>query len=109
MFYGAGLAYVQKNAKRLIAASSISQMGIPLLGLSSMNLVGINGAIYHMIAHGIIAAGLFTVVGILKNRFKTEATHSQKELPFSDSMVTLGSRNGKYSPPLGAVSSFKVR
>ena len=72
MFYGAGLAYVQKNAKRLIAASSISQMGIPLLGLSSMNLVGINGAIYHMIAHGIIAAGLFTVAGILKNRFITE-------------------------------------
>ncbi len=46
-------------------------MGIVLLGLCSLNLIGLSGAVFQMIAHGIISAGLFMMVGIIYIRTKT--------------------------------------
>lgn len=69
--FAAFLAYAQNDIKRIVAYSSISVMGIVLLGLCSLNTIGITGAVYLMFAHGIISAGLFFVVGIIYRRTKT--------------------------------------
>lgn len=69
--YTAFIAYCQTDLKKIVAYSSISNMGIVLLGLSSMNLIGTSGAYFHMLSHGIISAGLFMIVGIIYNRTKT--------------------------------------
>lgn len=71
IIYGAALAYYQKNIKRIIACSSISQMGIILLALVSLTSAGYVGAVYHTISHAIVAAGLFLAAGIIKQRFGT--------------------------------------
>lgn len=71
IIYGAAVAYYQKDIKRIVAYSSISQMGLILLGGVSLTNIGYTGAVYHMISHGLVAAGLFFVVGIIKQRFHT--------------------------------------
>lgn len=68
----AGLvAYNQNDLKKIIAYSSISNMGIVVLGLCSGNSVGSIGGIFHMVSHGLICAGLFFIVGIIYHRTKT--------------------------------------
>lgn len=71
IIYTALIAYSQSDLKRIVAYSSISNMGIVLLGLCSLNLVGFSGAVFQMIAHGVISAGLFMTVGIIYIRTKT--------------------------------------
>lgn len=68
--YGAYVALGQKNLKRLIAYSSVSHMGFVTLGLVSFNALGITGAMYQMVSHGLIAAMLFLIAGILYDRTK---------------------------------------
>ncbi|MBR2525634.1 NADH-quinone oxidoreductase subunit M [bacterium] len=69
--YAAILAYYQVDIKKIVAYSSISSMGLVLLGLCSSNSIGICGAVILMLAHGIISAGLFFVVGIIHKRTGT--------------------------------------
>lgn len=69
--YTALVAYAQTDLKKIVAYSSISNMGIVLLGLCSLNLIGFSGAVFQMIAHGVISAGLFMLVGIIYIRTKT--------------------------------------
>jgi NADH-quinone oxidoreductase subunit M len=73
--YGALLAYAQTDIKRLIACSSISQMGFVLLGIfASAGIAGsaaLDGAVLLMMAHGITAAALFMVAGDLRARLHT--------------------------------------
>lgn len=69
--WAACCAIVQKDLKRIVAFSSISHMGIVLLGLAALNQVGLDGAMYQMLSHGLISAGLFMIVGIIYNRCKT--------------------------------------
>jgi NADH-quinone oxidoreductase subunit M len=71
IIYTAGVAMVQADLKKLIAYSSVSHMGFVLLGLGALNAVGIKGAIFQMISHGLISAGLFMIVGTLYNRTHT--------------------------------------
>jgi NADH-quinone oxidoreductase subunit M len=71
IIYTAFIAYSQTDLKKLVAYSSISNMGIVLLGLCSLNLIGLSGAVFQMLAHGLISAGLFMVVGIIYIRTKT--------------------------------------
>jgi NADH-quinone oxidoreductase subunit M len=66
--YGALLALVQTDMKRLIAYSSYSHMGMILIGLFSLNAIGFDGAVFEMLSHGIIIAALFLVVGALAAR-----------------------------------------
>ena len=71
IIYTALVAYAQTDLKKIVAYSSISNMGIVLLGLCSLDLIGFTGAVFQMIAHAIISAGLFMLVGIIYIRTKT--------------------------------------
>jgi NADH-quinone oxidoreductase subunit M len=69
--YGACLALVQNDIKKIIAYSSISHLGYVMLGLLSLELVGIQGAVIQMVSHGLVAAGLFLMVGMIYERCHT--------------------------------------
>ncbi|MDO9105246.1 MAG: NADH-quinone oxidoreductase subunit M [Methylovulum sp.] len=71
MLYGGLLAWRQSNLKAMVAYSSISHMGIVLLGIASLNEAGINGAVLQMTAHGLIAGALFLLIGLLYQRTHT--------------------------------------
>lgn len=71
IIYTALVAYAQTDLKKIVAYSSISNMGIVLLGLCSLNMIGFSGAVFQMLAHGVISAGLFMLVGIIYIRTKT--------------------------------------
>jgi len=62
---------VQQDMKRIIAFSSVSHMGFILLGIGSLSPAGLNGAIFQMISHGLISAGLFFLVGCIYERCHT--------------------------------------
>jgi NADH-quinone oxidoreductase subunit M len=68
MLYGGLLAWRQSDLKAMLAYSSISHMGVILLGIVTLNLTGLTGAVLQMTAHGLIAAALFLFVGILVDR-----------------------------------------
>lgn len=70
--YTAMLAYAQEDMKQMIAYSSISHMGVIVLGVFALNPQGISGAVFLMIAHGIVSGGLFLCVGVLYERRKTK-------------------------------------
>jgi NADH-quinone oxidoreductase subunit M len=69
--YGALVAMVQPDMKKLVAYSSVSHLGIVVLGLCAMNVNGVQGAVYQMLAHGISTGGLFLIVGMLSDRRHT--------------------------------------
>jgi NADH-quinone oxidoreductase subunit M len=69
--YGACLALVQDDIKKIIAYSSISHLGYVMLGLLSLDLVGIQGAVIQMVSHGLVAGGLFLMVGMIYERCHT--------------------------------------
>jgi len=69
--YGACLALVQTDVKKVIAYSSISHLGYVMLGLASFNLLGIQGAVMQMVSHGLVAGGLFLMVGMIYERCHT--------------------------------------
>ena len=69
--YGACLALVQTDIKKIIAYSSISHLGYVMLGLASLDLLGIQGAMMQMVSHGLVAAGLFLMIGMIYERCHT--------------------------------------
>ncbi|MBI4429665.1 MAG: NADH-quinone oxidoreductase subunit M [Ignavibacteriales bacterium] len=69
--YGALCAMAQKDFKKLIAYSSISHMGIVLLGMAALNTQGMLGAVFQMFNHGTITAMLFLIVGVIYDRAHT--------------------------------------
>ena len=71
IIYAAIIALVQTDLKKLVAYSSVSHMGIVLLGIGALNAAGVSGAMFQMIAHGIISAGLFMMVGVIYLRTHT--------------------------------------
>jgi NADH-quinone oxidoreductase subunit M len=73
IIYGAGVALVQRDFKFVIGYSSVSHMGFVLLGLATLNTIGLDGAVLQMFSHGIIAGLLFGVVG----RMVYERTHTR--------------------------------
>jgi NADH-quinone oxidoreductase subunit M len=72
--YGALVALVQKDFKFVIGYSSVSHMGFVLLGLVTLNTIGLSGAVLQMFSHGIIAGLLFAVVG----RMVYDRTHTRE-------------------------------
>src|SRR5581483_1391393 len=88
--YGAMVALVQKDFKFVIGYSSVSHMGFVLLGLVTINSIGLGGAVLQMFSHGIIAGLLFAVVGrMVYDRTHTrdlvllERMNLSKALPFA--------------------------
>jgi NADH-quinone oxidoreductase subunit M len=69
--YGALVAMVQPDMKKLVAYSSVSHLGFVVLGLCAMNLQGVQGSIYQMLNHGVSTGGLFMIVGMLSDRRHT--------------------------------------
>src|SRR5215213_8796514 len=69
--YGALVAMVQPDMKKLVAYSSVSHLGFVVLGICAMNVQGVQGAVYQMLAHGVSTGGLFLVVGMLSDRRHT--------------------------------------
>ena len=88
IIYGSYLALAQTDLKKLIAYSSIGHMGFAMLGLAANNALGFTGAYYVMMAHGVISAMLFFLVGSVYDRSKT------RQIPeiggLSDGMPKLG-------------------
>src|SRR5918995_2297088 len=71
IIYGALVAMVQPDMKKLVAYSSVSHLGVVVLGICAMNLQGMQGAVYQMLAHGVSTGGLFLIVGMLSDRRHT--------------------------------------
>lgn len=69
--YGAWVAMVQPDIKKLVAYSSVSHMGYVVLGLFSLNMIGVTGSIYQMLNHGISTGALFLLVGMIYERRHT--------------------------------------
>ena len=69
--YGALVALVQPNLKKLVAYSSVSHLGFVVLGIFSFSSIGMQGAIFQMLAHGISTGALFLLVGMLYDRRHT--------------------------------------
>jgi len=68
MVYGALIALVQVNLRRVLAFASLSHMGVVMLGLFSLNFQGLQGALLQMITLGIVGAGLYFMAGFLFTR-----------------------------------------
>jgi NADH-quinone oxidoreductase subunit M len=69
--YGALVAMVQPDMKKLVAYSSVSHLGFVVLGICAANVQGMQGAVYQMLAHGVSTGGLFLLVGMLSDRRHT--------------------------------------
>lgn len=73
IIYGALVAMVQPDVKKLVAYSSVSHMGYVILGLFVLNVYGMGGALYQMLNHGVSTGGLFLLIGMIYER-----THSRE-------------------------------
>ncbi|HEY6121843.1 MAG TPA: NADH-quinone oxidoreductase subunit M [Pyrinomonadaceae bacterium] len=71
IIYGALVAMVQPDVKRLVAYSSVSHMGFVVLGIFSFTDIGMNGALYQMLNHGVSTGALFLFVGFIYERRHT--------------------------------------
>jgi NADH-quinone oxidoreductase subunit M len=71
ILYGAMVAFAQKDVKKLVAYSSVSHLGFVMLGLFSLNTMGIQGGILQMVNHGLSTGALFLIVGMLYERRHT--------------------------------------
>ncbi len=93
MVYGALVAMAQTDFKKLIAYSSISHMGVVVLGMASMNTQGMTGAVFQMFNHGTITAMLFLVVGVIYDRAHTRGLNEfgglMNQMPRFASMMTV--------------------
>ena len=102
----AGMAcLVETDLKRLVALSSVAHMGFVLLGIASMTPAGLQGALYANIAHGVVTALLFFVVGALKDRHHTAdlrllGAGLRDRLPRLGWLLTLGAIAGLGLPGL---------
>ncbi len=71
IIYGALVAMMQKDVKKLVAYSSVSHLGFVMLGIFALNTVGVSGAVLQMINHGISTGALFLIVGFIYERRHT--------------------------------------
>lgn len=71
ILYGAVVAFAQRDVKKLVAYSSVSHLGFVMLGIFSLNPLGISGAVLQMVNHGLSTGALFLIVGMLYERRHT--------------------------------------
>jgi len=72
IIYTAMVAYAQEDMKQVVAYSSISHMGVIVLGTFAMNAEGIAGSVFLMLSHGIVSGALFLLVGVIYDRRHTK-------------------------------------
>jgi NADH:ubiquinone oxidoreductase subunit 4 (subunit M) len=71
IIYGSLITIRQFDLKRIIAYSSVAHMNLVVLGLFSYSIQGLEGAIYLMVAHGLVSSGLFFSIGIIYEKTHT--------------------------------------
>ncbi len=91
LLYGALIAFRQTELRLVLAYSSVSHMGIVLLGLAAMNEIGLQGAAFQLVSHGLISALLFLILGSLYERTRTtelsELAGLARSMPFMGGML----------------------
>lgn len=123
VIYGAVVAFVQKDVKKLVAYSSVSHLGVVTLGLFALTSASVTGALYQSLAHGITTGGLFLAIGILYERRHTRQMDDfgglARQVPVFAVLfliVTLGSAGvpglvgfiGEYLILLGSAQSYVI-
>lgn len=107
--YGALMALAERDIKRIIAYSSVSQMGYILFGLGSMTRDGVMGASMHVIYHAIVKALLFMIVGIVlevtRRKYITELGGLAGKMPLVTGLAIVGVLGISGMPPLGIFTS----
>lgn len=73
LLYGAFIALVQTDAKRVVAYSSLSHLGLILLAIASLDPLALRGALVYIVAHGLFSAALFLVLGYVEEREETRS------------------------------------
>ncbi len=114
--YGASVALVQRDFKLVIGYSSVSHMGFVLLGLMTLNQIGLDGAVFQMFSHGVIAGLLFAVVGrMVYDRTHTRdlkelaPMHLARAIPFAAVIFTLAAMASIGLPGFsGFIAEFQV-
>ncbi len=91
--YASLVAWRQTDMKKLIAYSSVAHMGFVTLGIFSFTEIGVQGAVYQMISHGLISAALFLIVGVVYDRMHTREISAYgglvKKMPIYASLFML--------------------
>ncbi len=113
VLYGAYVALGQTDLKRLVAYSSVGHMGFVLLGITSATPMGVNGAVYMMLAHGVITGLLFMLVGMLSRRTHTRAIAAMRgmytAMPVLGGLLWFAMLAGAGAPGLaGFVGEFQA-
>lgn len=116
VLYGATIAIAQKDIKRMVAYSSIGHMGYILLGGAALTALSLVGAVAQMVAHGLILAILFHLVGVIESKVGTRELdvlnglmNPIRGLPLISALLILGGMASAGIPGLvGFVSEFLV-
>lgn len=116
VLYGATVAIAQKDIKRMVAYSSIGHMGYILLGGAALTALSVVGAVAQMVAHGLILAILFHLVGVIETKVGTRdlnvlngLMNPVRGLPLVSALLILGGMASAGIPGLvGFVSEFLV-
>jgi NADH-quinone oxidoreductase subunit M len=113
IIYGALVAMVQKDVKKLVAYSSVSHLGFVMLGLFVLNTQAVEGAIYQMLNHGLSTGALFLLVGVIYERRHTRLIESfgglTKSMPVYAAVFMLVMLSSIGLPPLnGFVGEFLI-
>ena len=111
IIYGAFVAFLQPDLKALVAYSSISSLGYILLGAASGNALGLNGAVFQQVSHGLYSALLFILVGVIAARTGTrriaELGGLAGRMPWAGGLLALGALAAMGLPGLAIfVSEF---
>ncbi len=111
IIYGAFAAFLQPDLKALVAYSSISSLGYILLGAASGNALGLNGAVFQQVSHGLYSALLFILVGVIASRTGTrriaELGGLAGRMPWAGGLLALGALAAMGLPGLAIfVSEF---
>ncbi len=118
IIYGALVAWVQTDVKKLVAYSSVSHLGFCVLGMLALNEIGLQGSVLYMINHGISTGAMFLVVGMIYERYHTrdinELSGLAKRMPilaffwilFTMSSIGLPGTNGFISEFLAILGAF---
>jgi NADH-quinone oxidoreductase subunit M len=111
IIYGAFVAFLQPDLKALVAYSSIGTLGFILLGVASGNAVGLNGAVFQQVAHGLYSALLFILVGVIAARTGTRRIEDlgglAARMPWAGGLLALGALAAMGLPGLAVfISEF---
>ena len=101
----AGMAFKEYDIKRIIAYSTVSQIGYILFGFTCMNLWGVSGALFYILTHGVAKAGLFLCAGIIEQNTHTKDIRKlgglRKNMPWTAVSFLICAASVMGIPPLG--------